>query len=500
MSASSAEGRELLELIHRSREEGLAPHERNRIHDLVKADAAAREMYVGHMLMAAAIRWSHQSFDPVALGLKTELEPTNPQRAVATTSWLPVVLRNTSQRSPLILSRLAIAAVFYAVFAGLAWNLRPNARSSSTSATTSTLAMDASSTRMPATLTETTNCTWASSRPITVGAPLRADELLDLVAGSAQIKFADGAVVQLQGPAQFVVEQFDRGRLHRGKLVARVPREAIGFSINTPSAHVVDLGTEFGVEVNRAGETAVQVFEGLVELSPASSGPLQQLRAGQAARTKGVSQSLVALDFVPNKFIRPSATQKKPTDHISMIDLSNCSATQSSQLSPWGAALAIDGDPSTACHTAMDDAASWLKIDLKQPRLIAAVALLNRDSCRGTLRDITIKVLTVDGQTVVAQSRELNPRNVLADEDDFEAGPAHVVFDIVGTQGAPVIGQLVLIERKPCVVDASKLSAVQRGKFGASLDACANSLVLSEVQVFELPAVGPRVLATDPKP
>jgi hypothetical protein len=75
--------------------------------------------------------------------------------------------------------------------------------------------------------------------------------------------------------------------LHDGKLLAQVPHRAIGFCINTPSLDVVDLGTEFGVEAMGRGQTVVQVFRGLAEVTQSVANrqlppsPLR-LSAGQA--------------------------------------------------------------------------------------------------------------------------------------------------------------------------------------------------------------------------
>ena len=56
-------------------------------------------------------------------------------------------------------------------------------------------------------------------------------------------------------------------RLHRGTVVAKIPQQAIGFSIDTETAKLVDYGTEFGVHVaERGGGTNVLVFDGVVDV------------------------------------------------------------------------------------------------------------------------------------------------------------------------------------------------------------------------------------------
>ena len=92
-------------------------------------------------------------------------------------------------------------------------------------------------------------------------AELQAGEKIELAEGLAQIKFADGTEVIVQGPAHFEVLTASTGFLKRGKLTARVPERAQGFAVETPTGRVVDLGTEFGLEVVD-DNTLVSVFLG----------------------------------------------------------------------------------------------------------------------------------------------------------------------------------------------------------------------------------------------
>ena len=65
----------------------------------------------------------------------------------------------------------------------------------------------------------------------------------------------------------YEVDAGDGGYLSMGKLTGKVEVEkARGFSIRTPTAIVTDLGTEFGVEVDRTGATRSYVFRGMVRV------------------------------------------------------------------------------------------------------------------------------------------------------------------------------------------------------------------------------------------
>ena len=119
------------------------------------------------------------------------------------------------------------------------------------------------------TLTKAKNPVW--EREETVGAKF-GDELVQLLGGSIELTFDDGAVVTLQGPVEFQPRTADQLTLRRGKLSAAVPEKAIGFSVLTPTSEVVDLGTEFEVSVKGTGASDVRVRKGEIEVAPSGLG------------------------------------------------------------------------------------------------------------------------------------------------------------------------------------------------------------------------------------
>ena len=93
------------------------------------------------------------------------------------------------------------------------------------------------------------------------------DEVVRLFAGSVELTFDQGAVVNLDGPVEFRPLATGQLELRRGRLLASVPQKAIGFTVSTPTSKIVDLGTEFEVAVNDTGESDVQVLKGEVEVA-----------------------------------------------------------------------------------------------------------------------------------------------------------------------------------------------------------------------------------------
>ncbi len=107
---------------------------------------------------------------------------------------------------------------------------------------------------------------WGTGVDLPDGTPLSAGEL-KLNRGLAEIRFGDGANVILEAPVDCVLDSSSRMRLRQGRLSARVPSQAIGFTVHTDHATVVDLGTEFGLSSQGNNGTDVHVFRGQVALA-----------------------------------------------------------------------------------------------------------------------------------------------------------------------------------------------------------------------------------------
>lgn len=94
---------------------------------------------------------------------------------------------------------------------------------------------------------------------------------LTLREGYAELTLAHGVRLILEAPLTIDVADPKRVVLKSGSLVATVPRPAIGFTVITPSSEVVDLGTEFGVSVDKQGGSEVCVLKGEVKARGSSA-------------------------------------------------------------------------------------------------------------------------------------------------------------------------------------------------------------------------------------
>jgi hypothetical protein len=115
-------------------------------------------------------------------------------------------------------------------------------------------------------LTQASDCRWAASQGnIPAGTLLESGQELQLITGRAVITFASGAQVLLEGPTSVRLETSGSAHLIDGRIAAKVPTHAIGFTVTTPLARFVDLGTEFTLACKADHEFELYVFEGLVE-------------------------------------------------------------------------------------------------------------------------------------------------------------------------------------------------------------------------------------------
>jgi hypothetical protein len=118
--------------------------------------------------------------------------------------------------------------------------------------------------------------------------------------GRMKLTFDNGTVVTLHAPALFQVISDMRARVMFGKVTARVAKGAEGFSVLTPRATVIDLGTEFGIEVNDVGATDLVVFEGEVDfayVTEEDGARRQRLRTGEGMHldAQGTASRIVSI-------------------------------------------------------------------------------------------------------------------------------------------------------------------------------------------------------------
>ncbi|MEM9588918.1 MAG: FecR domain-containing protein, partial [Planctomycetota bacterium] len=112
--------------------------------------------------------------------------------------------------------------------------------------------------------------------------------------GVAEIDFFCGATLIVEGPALLDIESDWSVRVAEGRLRANVPPSARGFVVRAADAEIIDLGTEFALEVSR--EIArVEVIDGEVKLRGGEHGG-KHLITGQAASLRGTPLATAVFD------------------------------------------------------------------------------------------------------------------------------------------------------------------------------------------------------------
>ncbi len=251
----------------------LGHREREKLAARLRAEPSARKLYVEHLMLHGMLQWEFASSAGVvaagADGKRAAHRAAFTRRLVAT--------------------GLAAAAALMLGALGL-WRYGPWAP--------------------VAVLRDAQGASWSGSeRPSGVGAGL-STQTLRLIGGTAEIGFRSGAAVILQGPAELQLLSARSARLLSGRMVARAPDGAHGFTIEAGGMSIVDLGTEFGVVANH-GAAEVQVFEGVVEagLKGAALEARSRLGIGQAARLEDGAAAVEPVAFSSQGFTRAMTSE-----------------------------------------------------------------------------------------------------------------------------------------------------------------------------------------------
>lgn len=269
--------REMLELLALHREAGLSEEQTIRLQGLLLNNPEARRAFVQDQLMEAAF----------------QLETPGNLEVMPLSSRMTAPQPSTSRGGVPIVWRWAIAAsIVFGIGLALGGLLkRTDARAFAIEAEPVDDGI--------ALLTQSVDALWTGHRQPQTGAILSAGRL-QLEGGLAQIEFYSGARLILEGPVDLELVSANEAICRSGRLRALVPPQARGFSVTSPQFELVDLGTEFGMEVGINGGSRVQVFDGEVELYPQGGGrpPDQKHRllggAGLSWLSSGVKSEIPA--------------------------------------------------------------------------------------------------------------------------------------------------------------------------------------------------------------
>ena len=366
---------ELGRLLSAQRDGELAADDAARLRWLVANNAQAREMYVYYSLFCGSLEWDHTAWNrehqgplsrapaasaPVVGGLSQfsfdengtvsllpdQSEIQNPKSQIPNSSPILGFLGSAyhgisgyigdHEWAQGVLGGTVFLALLFAVLGSIenpiitwrATRLQPQDNQ----------VVDVPAVRA-ARLTGVYDCRWTGSFHPPRNEVLNVDDYINLASGLAEVTYDSGAKVLLQGPCTYKIESPSSGYLRVGRLTARVkgneelrtkkeelpaptsslPLPTSSFVVNTPTATVTDLGTEFGVDVDGVGATDSLVFVGSVKVNTVVDDGQKQagvvtLKANESARVErqqGGKQYVVRRDVVkPEGFVRPDQIQE----------------------------------------------------------------------------------------------------------------------------------------------------------------------------------------------
>lgn len=144
--------------------------------------------------------------------------------------------------------------------------------------------------------------------------------------GFLEIEFDYGARVVLEGPSEFVCKSDNQILLNFGRLYARVPSQATGFTVETLNSRIVDLGTEFGVQANIDGTIELHVIKGHTKLlTGLQKDEAYSVSENQALVVSADGASVDKIALKKNSFVQQINSEvnivRKGQRHINLADI-----------------------------------------------------------------------------------------------------------------------------------------------------------------------------------
>ncbi|MBA3484778.1 MAG: FecR domain-containing protein [Pirellulales bacterium] len=295
----------------------LSDDERTELTGLLREDAQARRVYLEHMQDTVSLRWMYSGhYDRRVAMTLAEHGPEGVRKI---------------RRHRLAWGALAVAASLACVFT---FNY-PWAQDSAEKTTVAIAAPPAAAPAGVATVHALSDVSWVKgAKPAALLSSVQVDQEFEFSKGTVELVFHTGADVKIFGPAKFTVQSDMSILCSRGRVNTLVGESGKGFTIDTPKARIVDLGTQFGVDISATGDTQVVVFQGSVDLEKSAADAAKstsaekwtrRLQQGDAMRMddSGNAQRVMAVqrgDFFPASNLDPYG---RPRQEPVILDVSD---------------------------------------------------------------------------------------------------------------------------------------------------------------------------------
>ena len=340
MKLTDQETLELHELLDGLVENNLSAEKRKKLEEWLTHSDEARRQYVAYLDMSASL--AHYAEERVSDDTPEVVKESLGTKLVQFVSpWLPLaalvlfgiyIYFGYQAHDPLVPEKKIVGAEISPVVPG--YGLR--------------------NVETVAVLTRGVGLSWdrsANFRP-SVGASLPASSL-KIAQGIAQVELVDGATLILEGPVEYELIHGNAGSLKRGKLRAHVPKVAVGFTVGLPRGDVIDLGTDFGIEVHEDQSAELYVYRGKVRYQ------------GVDLTGNHVSEDLVSNQAIYLSSDGVSSPLDMPTgSYLGTQDLASRSLEQSQRRrSEWMKfSRQLFSKPSTLLYYGFDNHAKWDRV------------------------------------------------------------------------------------------------------------------------------------------
>src|SRR5262245_11380106 len=213
----------------------------------LRTDAAFRRAFVEEIRLLGMLR-AVQSAEPRWLQLEDEIGWSARQRADDGGLAKRVVQEGKRLARKRRLVRWSVVAAAAVVLVAVAFflNVQPARPPEPPGATAPGVEL--------ATVIQLDNVRWESDSATPKEGGVVTSGRLRLRSGRLTLAFFNGVELTVEGPADLELRAADRVFCHRGKLRARVPHGAEGFTVLTAGYEVVDMGTEFALNLEPGGK------------------------------------------------------------------------------------------------------------------------------------------------------------------------------------------------------------------------------------------------------
>ena len=174
-----------------------------------------------------------------------------------------------------------------------------------------------------AVLSEHTDAVWADRDSLQRG-DLLPEGPIKLESGLIQLELFSGVTVILEGESEFEIHSPMEMTVVNGRLHAMVPVAARGFKVSTASGDVVDLGTEFALDVS-SDSAEMHVIEGEIEWHPkeedtkllTDGDSMRWTESGQADFVSIGEESFLSMDEIERQFLNQKQARQIRWEELS---------------------------------------------------------------------------------------------------------------------------------------------------------------------------------------